>query len=146
MPTANKARGEQELEVDGRSYVLRPSFETLSKIEDITNRGAIELIGQIREQTISMKNIVVILWMAAKGSGNRDVPGITEFGEFMRRGQGLAVVGFVALGFLSASISTDQQLEEAAAEAKALEDDPSDSDPSEPSEEQAPADGKGPTD
>ena len=135
MSTANKARGEMDLEVDGRSFVLRPSFETLSKIEDVTNRGTVELIGQIRDQTISMKNIVLVLWMAAKGSKNRDVPGIEKFGEAIRRGMGLASAGLVALGFLSSSISTDEQLEEAAAEADDTKDELDPSEPSEDSEE-----------
>jgi hypothetical protein len=133
MSVVNKARGEVELEVGGRSYVLRPSFETLSAIEDATGKGAMDLILSIRSTTITMKDIVVILWIAAKGSKNKEIPKVAEFGEDIRRGQGLTAAGWIALGFLSSSISTDEQMEEAAKEAE--EGDTKDVDPSEPSEE-----------
>ena len=130
----NKARGETELKVDGRTYILRPSFETLSAVEDATQKGTMDLLAAIRRGRPRMKDIVVTLWVAAKANkDNRDVPEIEEFGELIRRGQGLIPAGKVMLEFLGSSVATDKQLREA--EEEADEEKTKDPDPSKPSEE-----------
>ena len=56
----NKGRGEVELEVDGRSYVLRPSFETLSAIEDATDKGAAELLLSVGLAKMKPGDVVTV--------------------------------------------------------------------------------------
>ncbi len=135
MPS--KARGEVELKLDGRTYVLRPSFEIMSAIEDATEKGTIELLTQIQNQTVKMKDVVASLWIAAKRSKNRDVPTIERFGENIRSEFGLVEAWRVLRDFLGVAVSTDKQLEEAEAKIAAEEEeDTKDSDPSEELEEE----------
>ncbi len=130
----NKARGEVELKVDGRSYILRPSFKVLSAIEDATQKSTMELLAGIRSGRPLMKDIVVTLWVAAHGNkDNRDVPGVEDFGESIRRKEGLIKVGSVMLAFLGSSVATDEQLKDAIEQEE--ESDTKDADPSQPSED-----------
>lgn len=139
----NKGRGEVELTVGGRTYVLRPSFETMAAIEDATDTGAVDLLTRGRENTASLKmnHVVTVLWVAAKKSKNRDVPPIEEFGELLRTKMGLIKAMTIMLHFLGNSLCSDKQREEAeaAAEDETRLRDAVDTDPSQPSEEEKPS-------
>lgn len=129
---SNKGRGEIELRVDGRSYVLRPSFETLSAIEDATDKGAAELLLSVGRSTMKLGDVVTVLWLAAKRSKNRDVPDIGKFGEKIRTELGMIKASRLMSEFLTNGVSSDKQIELAA---QREEDETKDADPSQPSEE-----------
>lgn len=132
----NKGRGEVELTVDGRTYVLRPAFETLSAIEDATDKGVGELILSITTSSHKFKDVVTTLWIAAKRSKNRDVPGLVEFGELIRTEMGMIPAARLMAEFLGNASISDKQLSVIEQEA---ENDTKDADPSPPSEEAKPA-------
>lgn len=132
----NKGRGEIEFEVGGRSYILRPSFETLAAIEDATDKGAAELLLSVNTLTQKVKHVVATLWVAAKRSGNGTLPGLNEFGELIRSDLGMAAASSIMREFLSIACCSDKQIAEA--EDKENEDeDETEAPPSKPSEEAA---------
>ncbi len=135
----NKGRGEVELEVDGRTYVLRPSFETMAAIESALDISGSELMTKGRNDPSSPKLIqmVTVLHLAIKGTKeNKRVPTIARFGESMRRELGVTGTCNVMMSFLVNSILSDAQREKIEAQFAEDEDDDKDkeSDPSEPSE------------
>lgn len=111
MPV-NRARGEIEFEVDGRSYILRPSFELLSVVEDATDKGAIELLQLLQTDRCRSKDTVTTLWIAAKANkNNKNVPEIEEFGENIRNEIGLIPASRIMLKFLTVALSTNKQIQ-----------------------------------
>lgn len=136
----NKHRGEMVMKLDGREYVLRPSFGVIAEIEDATGKSirshmlsaGSDIEGQAKA---TFKDAVTVLWLATKGSKNRDVPSIEDFGELIRAKMGFALAVVLMGQFCGNACLTDDQLEEIH---KIVEEKQGtkDADPSQPSEEE----------
>ena len=58
---ANGLRGEAELSIEGKSYVLRPSFENLVAAEDELG-SLFALVERASGGAITLKEITALLW------------------------------------------------------------------------------------
>ena len=54
---ANGKRGEVSLTLDGKDYVLRPSFEAILEIEDATGKGLVEIVRAALQQRLTISEI-----------------------------------------------------------------------------------------
>ncbi|QQP93565.1 gene transfer agent family protein (plasmid) [Skermanella sp. TT6] len=61
MTTPNPYRGEVVVELDGRSYVLRPSFQAMVQIEVAAGRGLVPLTRSLMSGEILVTDIVAVL-------------------------------------------------------------------------------------
>ena len=60
MPV-NPWRGEVEITLDGKPYILRPTFAALSGIEQKLHVGLIALAGKLAGGEITLEELVVII-------------------------------------------------------------------------------------
>lgn len=97
---ANEVRGEVEIKLGGKRYSLRPTYEALAEIENLTDAGLIKLAGRFQEGDIRIKDVVAIIWA---GMGD-DAPAIDEVGRLVVA-QGLADLTAVAGIFLAAALN-----------------------------------------
>jgi hypothetical protein len=144
MP-ANEKVGERELELDGRKYVLRPSFEFMQAVESLTGRGTSELLMDINRGIPKATEIVQVLWLAADRN-NKKVPAFGKFGELVSREIGIVNAGLIAGIMLQNGVLSDTQqaavAEKIAAEEAALkeaEERSEDPDPKQPAEAESPS-------
>ncbi len=134
----NRERGEVALVIGSKSYILRPTFDTLIAIEEVTDKGAIELLQGIQTQTLKFGDMVKALWVAAKrNKSNLDVPSMEKLGVALQKDIGMVQAARVLLNFLGNAVSTEQQLKEALEESGNDTKDPKEPDPleGEPSQE-----------
>lgn len=65
---ANRYRGEVPLRLDGRDYVLRPSFEALVAVE--AERGSLlTMIERASAGELLLEDIVSLLWACLRAGG-----------------------------------------------------------------------------
>ena len=135
----NKGRGEVKLEVGGRSFILRPSFELMTAIETATDKSVAELIVGLGSTT-KLTDLVTVLWVAATRSKNRDVPPIEKLGEQILGEFGYAGAHTIVRDFLITGSSSDKQYEVIQKEILQAEEasETKDADPSPPPEEEKP--------
>lgn len=126
----NSKRGEMDLEVGDRTYLLRSSFDAMTAIEDATDKGVGELLLSVATATFKFRDAVMVLWVAARRSGNKDLPSFDKFGELLRTEVGAAAAGSKMREFLSIASASDQQL----ADAEEADKEPESPDPSKPGE------------
>lgn len=118
---ANTKVGERELELDGKTYVLRPSFEFMQAVESLTGRGTSELLMDINMGRPKATEIVQVLWLAADRN-NKKVPSFGKFGEILSREIGIVNAGLVAGILLQNGVLSDKQQEAVAEKIQAEED------------------------
>jgi hypothetical protein len=63
--TANPWRGEVEIRLDDKTYVLRPTFAALSSIEQKLGTGLIALAGRLADENITLEELTVIITQCA---------------------------------------------------------------------------------
>jgi hypothetical protein len=68
---ANKIRGEVNLTANGCEYALRPSFQAMCEIEDGTNKTIFQLIDQITNEGIIIKDQIKIIAAGLKAAGHK---------------------------------------------------------------------------
>lgn len=132
----NKGRGEVEFEAGGRTYLLRPSFETMSAIETELDMSGSELMRMSQQDPSKpkMTQMMTVVYLAVKGTKeNKKVPSISRLGESMRSELGVTGITHVAMSFLVNSILSDAQREKI--EAEFDDEETKDADPSRPSQE-----------
>ncbi len=119
MP-ANTKVGELDLELGGKSYVLRPSFEVMQAVENLTGKACSEIIMDINRGTPRATEIVQVLWSGASRN-NKKVPAFGKFGQLLSREMGIPNAGALAGIFLTNGMLSDDQLEAHAAKVEAEE-------------------------
>ena len=100
----NESRGEVDVVLDGKTWTMRPDFQTLRAIEHKAGMSALKLIRVIGEGAASLDHIVTVLELGLKAA-NDDAPGFDQIGEMVVR-QGvsdllppiLVFLGSVAVG------------------------------------------------
>lgn len=58
---SNPYRGEVVVELDGRSYLLRPSFQTMVEIEQASGRGLVPLARSLMGGDILVTDVVAVI-------------------------------------------------------------------------------------
>lgn len=69
--TANPWRGETEIAIGRKTYILRPTFTVLSHIEQRLNTGIVALAEKLAEGKMTLHDLAVIIAIAAR-------PAVTE--------------------------------------------------------------------
>jgi len=59
--TANPWRGEVSITLDGISYVMRPTFERLNRIEQKLNMGFVALARKLADGNIMLEELAVVV-------------------------------------------------------------------------------------
>lgn len=73
----NKQRGEAEIQLAGKTYVLRPTFEVLCNIESALGKGILEVVTKGLNREISTREMAVIVHTAIV----EDAPDFEAVGE-----------------------------------------------------------------
>jgi hypothetical protein len=68
---ANKARGEMDLILGGERYTMRPSFEAIAEIEDLTGKGLLALAIKLGEGNGTTKEMAAVIYSGLKGAGSK---------------------------------------------------------------------------
>ena len=74
MNPANESRGEVSITLDGVDYVMRPSYEAISAIEDQTGSGLIALAEQAQRGTMKLETLATIVTEAVRAWGRAAGP------------------------------------------------------------------------
>jgi len=67
---ANRNRGETKVQIGRKNYVLRPSFEALSAIEDALDTGIVELAGRLSSGGLRLRDLVAIIHACAAATSD----------------------------------------------------------------------------
>jgi len=81
MPSANEQRGEVDIEIGGRSWVMRPGFSAVSAIEKQTGKSLIELLQGL--QSIRVTEIAIIITECIRASKVTAPPTLDIVGEWI---------------------------------------------------------------
>ena len=65
----NKHRGEVEITLDGKAYVMRPTFEAMAEIEAKIGHGILWLATRASEGDIGITEVAVIIAAGLKAAG-----------------------------------------------------------------------------
>ena len=100
---ANRHRGEVEVDLGGKTYALRPTFQALAEIEDKTGTNLVTLARRFADGDIGVRDVAVVLW-AGMGEG---APSLDDVGRLVvERGLDTLIgpaAGFVAAVFVGSS-------------------------------------------
>jgi hypothetical protein len=67
--TANPQRGEVEIELGGRRFVMRPTFQAIAEMEKQTGRGVIELLQSLSDGGLKVSELAAIITAGLKAAG-----------------------------------------------------------------------------
>ena len=67
--TANPHRGEVEIELDGKRFVMRPTFQAIAEIEQQTGTGLIALLHRMTDGGLRVSDLAVIIAAGLKAAG-----------------------------------------------------------------------------
>lgn len=70
---ANKERGEVTINLDGKAWTMRPTYEALAEIEAATGRPIMELIGAVNALRFSVRDLAVIVAACLRAGGEDGV-------------------------------------------------------------------------
>lgn len=79
--TGNWLRGEVSIELEGETYILRPSYEAITAIEEITGRSLLQLMEAADSGALPLKQAAVIVteFIKAWGREQGDKPHFEKF-------------------------------------------------------------------
>lgn len=67
--TANRERGEVSVTLDGKDFVLRPSFTAAVEIEQMLGVGSVEVARRIEEWRFGLREAAAIITAGLKAAG-----------------------------------------------------------------------------
>lgn len=67
----NQMKGEVLVQLDGKDYILRPTFDAVCKIEGILDIGVQGMLKLMMEQNMSLKMIEAILYCGLEAGENK---------------------------------------------------------------------------
>jgi len=111
---ANKHRGEIELTLGGRTFLLRPTFEALVEFEDKSGMTAFEALKSLLEsQRAPAKAVAAAFWAGIRAAWKSEDGRCPSFGEIglLIQKDGLKSVIENYSKFLTFSISSDEEVE-----------------------------------
>ncbi len=83
---ANTQRGEVSIELCGKKYTLRPTFEAICELEDSAKVSVIEMISNFQNMKLASMNLRMIssvVWSGMWGHNKKDCPIQSEVGEMI---------------------------------------------------------------
>lgn len=111
---ANRNRGETKVQIGRKNYVLRPSFEALSAIEDALDVGLIELAMKLDDGGLRMRHMVAIIHACA-AAASEDPPAPEVIGAAIAK-KGVAAYLEPVSKFLAEALTGDPEGNAEAAE------------------------------
>lgn len=86
----NKWTGEKEIEIDGRAFLMRPSFEAIVEIESIVDGSMVEVFERFGKGKPTTKDVAAIYYACAKAGRKSHAEPVVSFQEWgsivLRRG------------------------------------------------------------
>jgi hypothetical protein len=67
---ANKHRGEVEVRLAGKPYVMAPTWEAIAEIEQSTGRGIVELANRFIQQRYGLVEMAAVVFAGIKAGDN----------------------------------------------------------------------------
>ena len=67
--TANPHRGEVEIELDGKRFVMRPTFQAIAEIEQQTGTGLIALLHRMTDGGLRVSDLAIIVAAGLRAAG-----------------------------------------------------------------------------
>lgn len=98
----NKHRGEVEITLDGRKFVMRPTFQAMVEIEAATGRGLLGLVRRISEMDFGYAEAQAVITAGLRAAGEQATP--DKVGEMVFN-TGLAAVAGPVGAFLMGALS-----------------------------------------
>jgi len=110
----NSYRGDFPISIAGKNYNLRPTFEALCELEEMTKTAVIDLLNELIEQKFSIKKITAILWTGYRGALRYESK-IDESISFEKFGSMLMSAGIKdyllpAVTYLTKAVSSDDEI------------------------------------
>ena len=109
----SKWKGTFELDLDGKTYQLRPSFDALCEFEEVAGVPAHLARQQLLEGNFGAKVIPAAIWAGIKGEhlvNGQSCPSFRVVGETVRK-KGMFGFNLEALKFLTYGLSADDIIE-----------------------------------
>lgn len=66
----NKLRGEIEIDIEGESYILRPTFDAIASIESKTDKSLVKIATLLSQNDIRVADLTEIIFQGAKAANN----------------------------------------------------------------------------
>ena len=91
---ANPSKGEIDIDLGGKTYTLRPSFEAITEFEEMTGFTAMRALVLCNDvQTCTVKLVATAVYTGIRGSCDTSVekanlPTYVQVGEMIMRGKG----------------------------------------------------------
>jgi hypothetical protein len=70
---ANVHRGEVKVRLAGKDYVMAPTWEAITEIEQLTGRGVVELANRVMQHRYGAQEVAAIVFAGIKSGGNEFV-------------------------------------------------------------------------
>jgi len=80
---ANSQRGEVSINLSGKTYIMRPSFEALCELEDVLNTTLPQLVIDLQTGSVSLKKVTAVVWSGIWGYNKDEAPSINEIGQMV---------------------------------------------------------------
>lgn len=115
----NAVRGEVEIELNGKKYILRPDFEAIAEIEDRLGIGIHGLMFKFAEKKSGIKDVAGLIYGGLIGAGCHDFT-FTQVGNMIRKA-GFNKFVSPAVTLLANALRGDEDEETAPGNEKPLE-------------------------
>jgi len=69
---ANQVIGEVEIKIDGKEYILKPSFVAINEIESKAGKGVFSIANDISEAKVKLIDMVAIIYGGMLGGFDGD--------------------------------------------------------------------------
>lgn len=107
---ANKMRGELEIKLLDKTFVLKPDFNALCSMEEKSGLGLMGMANRVMEQNVSVKMLTAIIHCGIVGGGCSDYT-FEQVGSMVVK-SGFNKVAPVAIKFLQGAMLGQKQAEE----------------------------------
>lgn len=94
----NRQRGEIEISLGGKAYILRPTFEAIAELESKLGIGINGLCTKVLENKHGMREVAALIHCGIVGGGEKKLS-LNQVGELVRR-DGYQKFNGIAITFL----------------------------------------------
>jgi|14BtaG_2_1085337.scaffolds.fasta_scaffold02089_3 hypothetical protein len=115
----NPARASFDIELNGETYTLRPTFESIMEFNDKAGLDIFQAMQKFREDKgLSVKTIVASIWAGIRGEEIFQRSGNTSFERIGQHCQehGLLECTTIAMEYLARAVASDDRLKKLNAE------------------------------
>jgi hypothetical protein len=68
----NLSRGEVAIVLGGKSYVMRPTFDAIRKMESLAGKGVIKIAARFQEQDFSVSDVAAVITAGINANPDND--------------------------------------------------------------------------